>query len=358
MEVRQRLLAQRFDPGAGGTALVFASSHLASDAAGLSRALEDALGAMPFVGFVGRSAFHDVRLRERRPGLSVLVLEGARGRTHVDDPSSGRAARLFPGLGAGRARFLAIGSDASPDDVRAITAELDAERVPFCGAVNVPAATGPGPPLTAGGGRHAAAVLDVDDLAIVPGVTQAARPLGQPRVVTAAHGNVIEELDGKPALEALRHDLPSALKDRAQALGAALHVGIRTDDGEAYLMRTIVGLDPAAGTVSIADEPRAGVEVVFALRDAAAARADLDDMLLVLAEALGPRRPLAIVVFAGLARDEGLFGVPCHDVQRVLSRFGTEIPVVGLAGSSEICTYGEKSHVFGTACVVAALLRG
>src|SRR5689334_13723350 len=98
LEVGVRLRALGFDAhaqpmkAASSSALVFATTHLARDPQALSGALRDLLGPVPFVGFVGASAFHDVRLREKKPALVVLVLEGAAGhsRTVPLDDGEGR----------------------------------------------------------------------------------------------------------------------------------------------------------------------------------------------------------------------------------------------------------------------------
>src|SRR4051794_17182868 len=115
LRVGERLRALRFDPDADGCALVFATASLARDPGALSGALRDLLGSTPFVGFVGASVFHDARLREKKPALAVLVIEGARGASRSATlggaPIDVAAALLADAPGA-RCRFLSVGVDA------------------------------------------------------------------------------------------------------------------------------------------------------------------------------------------------------------------------------------------------------
>lgn len=364
VEVGQRLRAQGVRPGApsqGGAALVFATLEMARDPEALSAACADLLGDRPYLGFVGLSAFHDTRLRERHEGLAVLVLEGVTARARscrLDQPASEVAAGLLADGGGGRARFVAVAADATtPGQTVEVLHALDDHPAPVVGALCLPPSgqrasvlargTAPGPRL---------ALLDVDGLRLVPGVAQAARALGPVRCVTAAHANLVQELDGRPAVEALLSDLPPNLRSRLPQLAGALCAGFGVEDGDAFLMRNVVGLDAQTGAVAVAGMPKVGAEVVFSLRDQRAARTDLDDMLTSLQQGLGDRKPAAFVVFSCLARDREMFGAANHDVRRVLETFGVDVPVVGVAGGGEICTYGTRTHIFGSSCVVAALL--
>jgi small ligand-binding sensory domain FIST len=365
LEVGERLRALGFEPdgAAPATALVFATTHLARDPEALSLGLEDLLGGAPFIGFVGATAFHGARLRERRPGLCVLVMPGVLGHVRtapLEGAASGVAGALLGDLPLGRARFLSVAADAgTAGGLLDFLPLLDEQRVPVAGALSLPPA-GQRPSVLGPRPRSspAAALLDVAGVTPVFGVAQAARLLGPARSVTSASANVILELDGRPAFEALLDDLPASLRAQVSRLSGALCAGFGTEDGGSYLMRNVVGLDPQTGAVAVAGQPRVGTELVFSLRDQAAARADLDELLDSLEEALGDSAPLALVVFDCLARDEGLFGVQNHDVQRVLHRFGAAVPVVGVAGGGELCSYGAGTYLFGMSCVVCALLPG
>ncbi|MBI1947139.1 MAG: FIST C-terminal domain-containing protein [Deltaproteobacteria bacterium] len=361
LEVDRRLRALGHRLGADGAALVFATLEVARDPEALSAACADLLGARPWIGFVGASVFHDVRLRERSEGLSVLLLDGVTARaatSRLDQPAGDVAAALLAEGAGGRARFVAVAADAStPGQAVEVLHALDDHSAPVAGSLCL---APPGQRASVLGRRAERgprlALLEVDGVRLVPGVAQAARALGPPRWVTAADANLVQELDGRPAVEALLADLPPALRSRLPQLAGSLCAGFGVEEGDAFLMRNVVGLDPQTGAVAVAGLPKVGAEVVFSLRDQRAARTDLEEMLQSLRQGLGAAKPLAFVVFDCMARDRELFGMPNHDVRRLLETFGVDVPVVGVAGGGEICTYGARTHIFGSSCVVAALL--
>src|SRR5205807_3772888 len=71
-----------------------------------------------------------------------------------------------------------------------------------------------------------------DGVELLPCVSQGAAPLGRELTITAAEGNMIHELAGRPALETIRQ-IVSELSPRDRALLAAgLLIGIVIDSGK------------------------------------------------------------------------------------------------------------------------------
>lgn len=76
---------------------------------------------------------------------------------------------------------------------------------------------------------------------------------GPSRAVTKARGNVLEELDGEPALALYKRYLgPHAAALPASALLFPLLVNPK--DGSAPVVRTVLGVDEAAGTMTFAGD--------------------------------------------------------------------------------------------------------
>jgi small ligand-binding sensory domain FIST len=122
---------------------------------------------------------------------------------------------------------------------------------------------------------------------LVSRVTQGCQPVGPERVVTAAQGHVVTELDCQPALPLLLRDLGIDLQDPRKALPVlrATLVGL-TDADSALLgcggqfgpdvrVRHLVGLDPARQAVAVAAETQPGMRLAFCQRHTEAARRDL-----------------------------------------------------------------------------------
>lgn len=346
----------RGEDRASHVALAFSTPHHAEDPAALSAALSDALDGTPFLGWVGASAFHNRMLTELGPGLSVLVLpaQGYVRAVTQENLGSVVAAELAADAPIGQMRLLAAAAEGL--DAPNLGASLDEQGVPLVGAICVPGREGatsalapnlPNPPATA--------LMSLAGCRMLVGVSQAARPLGPTRTVTRAEDNLIYELDGRPALDALMSDLPPTLQSRLPGLAGVLFAGLAPYDDNTFMMRNVIGLDPRAGVVAVAGAPKEGTPLVFAARDPRAAKASWEETLRSLRASLGGHEPLATLVFSCVSRSEGMMGAPLYDVARAMDILGPS-PVVGVAGSGEFCTTMGRTHLFSHAAVAAVLL--
>ena len=116
-------------------------------------------------------------------------------------------------------------------------------------------------------------------------VSQGCRPIGSPLVVTRAKGNLILELGGQPALDALRDSLSDLGHHERELLVDGLLIGrvinaykSRFGRGD-FLIREILGGDEESGSIAIADIVHAGQTIQPHLRDAQTAREDLSLLL-------------------------------------------------------------------------------
>jgi small ligand-binding sensory domain FIST len=113
------------------------------------------------------------------------------------------------------------------------------------------------------------------------GITQGCQPLGPPCRITRCRDNTIIEIDGRPALQALRRLLPGAVGEALDRLGGHLFVGLPPDpdqdqiaSGE-YLVRPLVSADVEEETLALGEPVREGSPILFVLREGQAARDDL-----------------------------------------------------------------------------------
>ncbi len=216
-----------------------------------------------------------------------------------------------------------------------------------------------------------------EGVSLVSRVTQGCQPVAAQRVITAAEGNVITELDGQPALDVLLKDTGISL-DRPEAAMAGLRatlVGLteagsdavaRTGNfGSDVVVRHIIGLDPARRGVAVADQVTVGMRMAFCQRNAHAARADLvricaeireelepQEMALPVAAALAapeaqaspsPERRIAGAVYVSCAGRGGPhFGGPSAELQIVRRALG-DVPLVGFFAGGEIA----RHHLYG-----------
>ncbi|HXG52667.1 MAG TPA: FIST N-terminal domain-containing protein, partial [candidate division Zixibacteria bacterium] len=189
-------------------------------------------------------------------------------------------------------------------------------------------------------------------------VTQGCQPITKPMTITRSLQNVIFEIDRRPAFQVFTGLLKGPLLEDLRRALAYVFVGLppSRERGEIeqgrYLVRNIVGLDPARGTVAIAETPREGDTIVFALRDGPRAREDLIQMLDRQAARLDCKRPAFGFYFNCCARGASLYGFPGIDTAYIQRRFG-DFPLVGMFGGYELAPLGAANHLFAYTGVLA-----
>lgn len=163
-------------------------------------------------------------------------------------------------------------------------------------------------------------------------------PFGPKRTVTASHGNVLHELDGKPALELYKNYLgPEAESLPAGALRFPLHV---TAPGQTNpVVRTILSLDEKEGSMTFAgDIPvhssvqfmRASYEDLIAGAEDAATDAALDAELILCVSCVGRR------IVLGQRVEEELEGVRAV--------FGSKPVIAGFYSYGELAPSGQEQE--------------
>jgi small ligand-binding sensory domain FIST len=197
----------------------------------------------------------------------------------------------------------------------------------------------------------------VSGASILPCVSQGAAPVGPEMTVTAAAGNVIEELASRPALERLREAL-AGLDPREQELaGSGLMLGIVIDENKPeyrrgdFLVRPIIGVDGQAGTIALGERVRIGQTVRMQIRDAASADEDLRAALGAQLQALAPSRPAGALLFTCNGRGSHMFEVPDHDAAAVEDALG--VPAGGFFCAGEIGPVGGRNFLHGFTATMA-----
>ncbi len=190
------------------------------------------------------------------------------------------------------------------------------------------------------------------NLAMDTVVAQGCRPVGVPFFVTSCEGNVLLELDGRPALDMLRalfQGLPEEERDRLRT-GLLLGIGMRQGDEEYamgdFVVRNILGMDPTNGSLGIGAQLETHRVVQFHVRDGRAASEDLRVMLRRYRNENRERLPVAGLLFSCLGRGSGLFGVPNHDTALFHELVG-ELPVGGFFCNGEIGPVRGRNYLHG-----------
>jgi small ligand-binding sensory domain FIST len=194
-------------------------------------------------------------------------------------------------------------------------------------------------------------------------VSQGCRAIGPAMTVTAAEGDVLLGLAGRPAYQRLREilgELPE--KVREQASTAGLHLGIALNeyaeyhDSGDFLIRGVVGVLPERDAIQVGDHVEVGQTVRFQVRDAASAAEQLRAVLRKARRQPGYESIGGALLVSGHGRAAGLFPPPfgaSHDLHTVRTELGTGA-VAGFFGTGEIGPVGGRNHLHGyTASVLA-----
>jgi small ligand-binding sensory domain FIST len=182
-------------------------------------------------------------------------------------------------------------------------------------------------------------------------LTQGCRPLGAPMRVTSAHDNLVLEVDGIAAYEALRAAAPSEFFDNPKATMNALTIALLPEPGESvlrpgeYLVRNIVAVDPDTGVIAVAAEVEEGQLILFALREPSAAREDVSRMAERVAAAAPHGGYKFGLYFNCLARGRSLYGRECVD-SAALTRHLPGVPLLGFSCNAEIAPLRGANHLF------------
>jgi small ligand-binding sensory domain FIST len=193
-------------------------------------------------------------------------------------------------------------------------------------------------------------------------VSQGAAPVGPEMTITAAEGNVIEELASRPAIERLSEAIGS-LPSREQELArGGVMLGMVIDENKPeyrrgdFLIRPIIGADQEAGTIAIGEPVRVGQTVRLHVRDAASADEDLREALEIQAEALASSRPAGALLFTCNGRGSHMFNLPDHDAAALDDALG--VPAGGFFCAGEIGPVGGRNFLHGFTATMAVFPAG
>lgn len=182
----------------------------------------------------------------------------------------------------------------------------------------------------------AAAVVHLRGLS-VPRVQTAhsCRLLSHPLPITRSEGSMVFELGGEAALSVLE-------RLGANLSGRPLLFTVLAQDGDQvngeWLVRGIQGIDPARRALVVSNEVRPGMRMTFAIKDARAAREDIERRCRQVAQELNGAAPRFALYFNCSARGSNLHTRPDVDTRLLRERF-PNVPVAGFHSAFEIAPF-------------------
>jgi small ligand-binding sensory domain FIST len=205
--------------------------------------------------------------------------------------------------------------------------------------------------------------VSLQGVEMLPCVSQGAAPFGREVTITAAEGNVIHELAGRPALETVQL-IVSELSAREQGLLAGgLLIGVVIDGGKPdyeqgdFLVRGVLGADAESGSLVVGAQVAPGQVVRLHARDALSADEDLVQALKLRVAALAGEPPAGALVFSCNGRGTAMFGVTDHDAEAIQRELGGA-PAAGFFAAGEIGPVGGRSFLHGFTATLAVFPKG
>jgi len=347
---------------AGGTlGLVYFTSALAAHADDILALLKSRCRIEAWVGTCGQSIVATGAEYESEPAISLMLLDLPHDSFQV---FSGRRPPPAPGRlladGSHAAVSALVHADPSTPDLTELIEDMagKVERGQLFGGI----ASGQPDPLpqiaqeVVHGGLSG--VVFSSAVPLVLRVTQGCAPLAEPHVVSSCRSNLLQTLDGRPALDVLLGDLGVEEPVRSsrdgeallravpkQHLRSGLMLGLAS--GEAprrarpgfgdYVVRNLIGIDPHQRLVAMAALPQEGDRIVLCTRNAQAAHGDLLRLCTELRDEIETegQQIRGAVYVSCLARGKALFGNTGAEVGLIQSQLG-EIPMVGFFANGEI----------------------
>jgi small ligand-binding sensory domain FIST len=349
-------------------ALVFATTPHGPGFARVTRTAAEVCGTTQVVGCSAAGVLAGEQEIEGGAGVAVLALEGDVAVRRFFVPlGRGQGERAADevadavGTGGGSSRLLLLFAD---------TYHLEPD--PFLGRL---AHRLPGVTVVGGGASEdgsvgqvavfagdacssaavAGAVLEGDFRATV-GVTHAVRPIGRTRRVTRARGNVLLELDGRPAYEAFASVVPEPLLADPQRALAVVLACLPVGEGE-YLSRHLIGFDAARGTITVAAVVGEGAELFFGVRDRQGAREDLQRVLAGQAGAWQAAPPAGGLYVSCVGRGARFHGIAGLETAYIHQQLGA-LPVAGFFSGAELAAGGGSPHLHQYTGVLALMGPG
>ncbi|WP_298324837.1 FIST C-terminal domain-containing protein, partial [Asticcacaulis sp.] len=186
------------------------------------------------------------------------------------------------------------------------------------------------------------------------GLTQGCTPIGPVRTITRADAQVVMEIDGAPALAALKTDIGPELAGDLRRIGGLIMAGlpVRGDDRGDRLVRDLTAIDLERGWIAIGETTTNGQPIQFCRRDAQAAEADLVRMLNGLQRRLpAGSLPRAGIYISCVARGARLFGREEVEIDLIRRHLG-HFPLTGFFAGGEI----SNAQLYGYTGVLTLFL--
>ena len=184
------------------------------------------------------------------------------------------------------------------------------------------------------------------------GVSHGCVPIGTKRTITRSKGNIIYEIDGMPALEALKDYVEEGSESQWNKMTLNLCLGFKTPEhlkkeyGE-FIVRYMMDKDDQEGSVTIQSDVTDGTELWIVRRDKDLIREGMQTISHQIKDMTGKEKPKLVMQFECMGRGKVVFREQEKiDLLRSLQEeVGADLPWIGFY------SYAEIGPVSGYNCI-------
>jgi len=175
------------------------------------------------------------------------------------------------------------------------------------------------------------------------GINHGCVPVGAKRTITCCQGNIIYEIDGIPALEALKDYFAEDWSKEWNKTSLNLCLGFKTPDHimegyEEYVIRYMVGKNDEEGSVTIQSDVEEGTDLWIVRRDKELIDSGLMKISAQIKEKTGAVKPKFVLQIECVGRGKVVFREQekIELINRLQAEIGSDIPWIGFYSYGEI----------------------
>jgi hypothetical protein len=194
------------------------------------------------------------------------------------------------------------------------------------------------------------------------GVDHGCTPVGAKRTITRGKGNIINEIDGMPVLNALKEYTDENDTDDWNKTSLNLCLGFKTPEllkktyGD-YIVRYMMGRNTKEGSVTIQSDVQEGADLWIVRRDKELMKSGVRTIAARIKDKVGSKRPKFVLHFECVGRGKVVFNdKEKHELLVSLQKdIGEDIPWLGFYGYGEIGPIEKQNCFHNFTSVVAAI---
>ncbi len=194
------------------------------------------------------------------------------------------------------------------------------------------------------------------------GINHGCVPIGSKRTITRSEGNIIREIDGVPALEALKDYFAEDWQSQWNKTSLNLCLGFKTpahirEAYEAYIVRYMMAKDDQQGTVTIQSDAQEGGDLWIVRRDKELIRNGLKEISRQIRDQAGTGKPKFVLQFECVGRGKVVFREQekVELIRSLQQDLGGDIPWLGFYTYGEIGPIARHDCFHNFTSVVAAI---